>query len=277
MEHAQIALNLLLAKENAAAETLAQNLHQHNLDRQKLTERLTREAHKLVKEHHGDSDPILFVRGDGWSPGIIGLIASRLKDKYYRPVIVLGEGHGTYVGSGRSIPQFHITQALQEASHVFAKFGGHPQACGFSLKSKDIYEEFTHVMTAIAGRELENKNLTPLLDIEAQLTIEQVDWDLWNTLERFAPFGIGNPEPKFLAKNIQIIDIQSLGATGKHMRLLGKHPESEKVQKFIAFFCSAWLEEFKVRDIVDIVFELGINEWNGRKELQLKIVDIRKI
>lgn len=277
MQHANEALSLLLAQTETEADQLAARIHAHNTDRQKLTEELTKAARRFVQEHHDtEKDPILFVRGDGWSPGIIGLIASRLKDTYFKPVVVLGEGNGTYIGSGRSIPQFHITAALQEIPQFFLKFGGHPQACGFSLRNKDVYDEFTIAMREIATRELRDKELLPLLEIESEVHLDAVDWALWQTLERFAPFGVGNPEPLFLARDVLAVDIVPLGASGKHMRLLARQRNGKKVHKFVAFSCQPWLEMLELNDTVDLVFQIGLNDWNGRQELQLTIVDLKK-
>ncbi len=277
MAHAKDALELLLETDAQRAQTLAQTIQDHNVQRQKLTETLTKAGRKFIHANHQDNDPILFVRGDGWSPGIVGLIASRLKDEFYKPVIVLGEANDTYVGSGRSIEQFHITRALGEASHCFAKFGGHPQACGFSLVSKDMYTEFTRAMTAIAKRELGDKELVSKLALETEVNLDEVNWDLWRVLERFAPFGVANPEPLFVTRRAMIVDVQPVGKKANHMRLLARSPDGRVVQKFISFFSQKWLEEFSANDCADIVFEIGINSWNGRQELQLKIVDIKKV
>ena len=277
MHDANQALALMLESEDTKALDLAQKIHEYNVMRQKLTEQLTKDAKKFVSENHDADDFILFVRGDGWSPGIIGLIASRLKDKFFKPVIVLGEGGETYVGSGRSIPQFDITNALNQAPDLFSKYGGHPQACGFSLKSKETYPDFTKTMTEIARAELNDKNLVPILEIEAEMKIEDADWQLWNVLEKFSPFGMGNPEPLFVMRNVQVVDVQAIGKTGKHMRLFGKHLDGTKVQKFIAFGCEKWLQDIKTHDMIDMVFEMSVNEWNGRRELQLKIVDYKKL
>lgn len=278
MEHASEALALLLEQDPEQAEILAQRIHVYNTDRQKLTEELTKAAREQISlTHTPGKDPILFVRGDGWSPGVIGLIASRLKDEFFRPVIVLGEGNGTYVGSGRSIPQFHITQALQEIPQFFSKFGGHPQACGFSLTGKDAYEAFTQAMTVIAQRELENKSLTPLLEIEHETNLDTLDISIWNILEHFAPFGVGNPEPLFIAHRVRVVDVQTMGADGKHLKLLARHDTGRRVHKFIAFSCKDWIAALQPEDLIDIIFEIGLNEWNGRKELQLMIKDFKKI
>lgn len=278
MEHANEALALLLEKDHAQAATLAARIHTYNTDRQKLTEELTKAAREqILTNQNPENDPVLFACDETWSPGVIGLIASRLKDEFFRPVIVLGGGHGTYVGSGRSIPQFHITQALAEIPHFFLKFGGHPQACGFSLAQKEIYDDFTKAMSAIASRELENKSLTPLLEIEHEVDLDTLDIAVWQLLERFAPFGVGNPEPLFAARNVSVVDVQPLGSDGKHMKLLGRHLTGRQVHKFVAFYCKEWLAALQPGDLIDIVFEIGLNEWNGRRELQLLIKDFKKL
>ncbi len=271
------ALDLMMTNDGEIARVLADKIHDYNSQRQKITEELGKLALEYIEEHHKEDDPILFVRGDGWPPGVVGLIASRIMNKRNKPVIVVGEANGTLVGSGRSIDQFHITNALGEASDSLAKFGGHPQACGFSLKSKDHFDQFTQKMTEIAARELADKEIVPELHLEAKAHLDELTLEMAHEIARFAPFGVGNPEPLFTSSGIIVIDVQTMGKDGSHMRLLARQEDGKRVRKFIAFRCPEWIEQIKKNDILDVVYEIGINEWNGRQELQLKLTDLKKV
>ena len=276
MDHANHALDLMLVNDGERARQLAETISQLNKDRQKLTEELTKAGKAYVTEHHTENDPILFVRGDGWRPGVVGLIASRLKDYYNKPVIVVGEANGTFVGSGRSIDQFHITNALAESSAALEKFGGHPQACGFSLKSKDHFDEFSSLMTAVATRELSDIEIVDELKLEATIHLDELSLELAHHIARFAPFGVGNPAPLFTSSSVVVIAASPLGKDKNHLKLLARQQDGKRVLKFIAFRCPEWIEQITKNDILDVVYEIGINEWNGRQELQLKLVDIKK-
>lgn len=278
MDHASEALALLMSETEEEAQPIAERIHSYNTLRQKLTEELTKRGRELVQTTHDtENDPILFVRGDGWSPGVIGLIASRLKDDYNKPVIVLGQAGDSYVGSGRSVETFHITNALHEVAPYLLKFGGHPQACGFTLKSRDVYDEFCAALTEVAKRRLvESPTAPPILEIDAELNLDTIDTRLVQVLEQFAPFGIGNNEPTFVARGVIVVESLGMGTTQNHTRLTLQQSDRGRPMKFVAFFSKLWQRvERGMR--VDVVFQLSTNEWNGRQEIECKIIDLKPL
>ncbi len=282
MDHANFAFALLMAQTEEEATRLAEQLNQNNSDRQKLTEQYVSEARKQIKETKQKDNPVLFVLGPGWSTGILGLICGKLKEEFYRPTIVMGEGKDEIVGSGRSIKEFNLIKAIQEMPEVFAKFGGHPQACGFTLKSKDLLEEFKTKLTEKAKLKTEEVDMTPQINVDAEVDLDEVNWKLYDLLEKFEPFGQCNEEPKYIAKAVTILNIDPVGQDGKHLRLTVKH-NSHLVKKTIGFglgdikrFSENWKEVLKPGDKVDIVFSIGVNQWNGNRELQLTIEDLKK-
>lgn len=282
MDHANAAFALLMATSEAEAESLAQQLNQNNLDRQKITEQYVSEARKQIKETKQIDNAVLFVVGSNWPTGILGLISGKIKDEYARPAIVMGENEREITGSGRSIREFNLILALQEMPEVFAKFGGHPQACGFTLKNKEALQEFKTKLTEKAKLKTAAVDMTPQINIDAEVDLDEVNWKLYDLLEKFEPFGQCNEEPKYTAKGVTIINIDPVGQDGKHLRLTVKH-NSHLIKKTIGFglgdskrFSENWKEMLKPGDKIDMVFCVSVNQWNGNRELQLTIEDLRK-
>jgi len=281
MNHANVAYNLLTTTDPVEAAELAHDLNKNNEDRQKMTEKLVKEAVAQVEKEQKEN-PVLFIIGVGWSTGIVGLIAGKIKDKYYKPTLVLAINNNDITGSGRSVDGFNIIEALQKMPKYFAKFGGHPMACGFSFKEKTALEEFKNDFTEEFKIQTAGLDLTPSLAIDAEVDLDNIDWPLYDSLEKFEPFGQTNEKPKFLAKNLQIVGLEPIGKDKKHLRIMVKH-NSLKVRKTIGWnlcnenncHCCDWGKELKIGDKIDLVFEMDVNEWNGNKELQLTIVDLR--
>ncbi|MBI2037726.1 MAG: single-stranded-DNA-specific exonuclease RecJ [Candidatus Magasanikbacteria bacterium] len=283
MDHANFAFALLMARDEKEAEDLAAQLNKNNSDRQKITEQYVSEARRQIKESAQQDNPVLFVLGAGWPTGILGLISGKIKDEYYRPSIVMGETEKEIVGSGRSIREFNLILALQSMPEVFAKFGGHPQACGFTLKDKSILEEFKTKLSEKAATQTTEVDMTPQITVDAEVDLDEVNWKLYDLLQKFEPFGQANEEPKYLAKAVTVLNIDPVGKDGKHLRLTVKH-NSHLVKKTIGFGlgdikrCGEdWKQCLKPGDKIDMVFSIGVNEWNGNRELQLTIEDIKKI
>jgi single-stranded-DNA-specific exonuclease len=283
MDHANTAFALLMAQDEKDAENLAAQLEKNNVDRRKLTDQYVNEARKQIKETGQENNPILFAIGKDWPTGILGLISGKLKDDYYKPAIVMGETEKEINGSGRSIKEFSLIGAMQSMPEVFAKFGGHPQACGFTLKSKDKLEGFKIKLIAKAAEQTATVDLVPQITIDAEVELDEVNWKLYDLLQKFEPFGQSNEEPKYVSRALTVTAIEPVGQDGKHLRLMVKH-NSQLIKKTIGFGlgdvnrCSEnWKECLKPGDKIDMVFSIGVNEWNGNRELQLTIEDIKKI
>lgn len=282
MDHANAAFALLMATDEKEAADLALQLNKNNSDRQKITEQYVTEARRQIKETGQENNPVLFVLGPGWPTGMVGLISGKIKDEFNKPAIVMGENEKEIVGSGRSIKQFNLIAALQEMPEIFGKFGGHPQACGFTLKDKSVLEEFKTKLMAKAAAKTQAIELVPQIIIDAEIDLDEVSWKLYDLLEKFEPFGQANEEPKYVARAVTIIRVDPVGADGKHLRITVKH-NSHLVKKTIGFglgdikrCAENWKECLKPGDKIDIVFSIGVNEWNGNRELQLTIEDLKK-
>mgnify|MGYP001561622980 CR=1 FL=1 len=282
MDHANSAFALLTTDDEMEAEKLAQQLNKNNTDRQKITEQMVTQARTQIKETGQENNKIIFILGKKWPTGILGLVAGKLKDEFYKPVLVMNLIDGEINGSGRSIAEFDIIKTLQKNEHFFSKFGGHPQACGFSLKSPEVLEEFKTALLKRAAEILAGFELIPQIDIDTEINLEEVNWQLYDLLQKFEPFGQGNEEPKYVANGLTLVEALPMGQDGKHLRLMGKH-NSQIIRKTVGFGLgdtkrhpNDWKINLHPGDKIDMVFKIGVNEWNGNRELELKIEDLKK-
>lgn len=275
MDHANTAYELLVTEDEAEALAISIDLNQKNQARQKATE----EMMKISLEQIGQPDDemkILFSCYDGWSPGLVGLAAGKLCDKFNRPVIVFGKSGDEYVASGRSVPEFDITGALNECREFLAEFGGHEQACGLTIVGENNYQKFKEKIKALATEKLAGVELLPRIIIETEMTLKEANWEIIDALERFEPFGEGNREPLFVTKKLRVEEINTMGTMGQHLRFGLVDANTQVLRKFVGFGLSGeWVEKIKIGDRVDVVYEFGVNEWNGNRELQFKIVDLK--
>jgi len=255
------------------ARRIAEGLEKTNQTRQRTTEKMVTES--LAQIGEVKEQKILFATGPDWSPGIVGLVAGRVQDQFHRPVLVMGEREDEIVGSGRSIPNFDITAALIESKEFLTKFGGHAAACGFSMPKKNL-KKFLKKMTELVDQQIIEDDLIKRLFVDVEMGLDQVSWELINSLEQFEPFGEGNSRPKFLTREVEVTDIKSVGAGGKHLRLIIR--QGSITRKVIAFgFAQKLGETLKPGQKADVVYEVSSNEWNGNKDMQLKLVDIQPL
>ncbi|OIO19203.1 MAG: single-stranded-DNA-specific exonuclease RecJ [Candidatus Magasanikbacteria bacterium CG_4_9_14_0_2_um_filter_41_10] len=282
IDHANVAYNLFTTTSPTEAVDLAYKLNQNNIERQAMTEMYVAEATRQVELEQMDA-PVLFVFHESWNPGVVGLVASRIKSLYDKPVIAMTSNDSGVMGSGRSMEGFNMIEAIQSIPEYFDKFGGHPMACGFTLASPEKKEGFQQALTNIFVKKTEDMDLSPKLMIDAEIDLDNISWDLYDLLEKFSPFGQANPKPLYLAKDVVIFSLQPIGKTHGHLKMVLQH-HSKKMHKAIGWGLADatrgdgndWSKVLKAGDHVDIVCEVGINEWNGNRELQLTITDIRK-
>ncbi|MFH1598088.1 MAG: single-stranded-DNA-specific exonuclease RecJ [Patescibacteria group bacterium] len=274
LEHANTAYQLLISEEKQATEDLANQLNNTNFQRQQITDSLKKEAFNQI----GDKveDLVIFVHGQDqrWQPGIIGLIAGRVSDQYFRPAFVICQQDNLFIGSGRSIEQLDIMEVLADCRQYLQKFGGHAQACGFTLEGEANLEGFKKMATEIINQKLQGQDLRPQIEIESAIRLSDIDWDLFEELDNFSPFGEGNRQPIFLTKQVKLDQMEKVGADKRHLRL-ALSQGSKKFHKTIGFGMGDWADKLKLGDTVDVVYTVDVNEWNGNRELQLKLIDIK--
>jgi single-stranded-DNA-specific exonuclease len=272
MEHAELAFKCLMAETEEEGAEYAARLNQANRDRQKYTEEIMAQAKRMVEEQ--GEKKIHCVLGEGWSAGIVGLVAGKLVSERGRPVFVFGKEGDRIVGSGRSIAEFNVVKAMERAAKHIARFGGHPQACGLTIEGMENYDATVRAFEEYAEEILAGADLRPVLEIDAELRASQVSWELIDWLSRMEPFGEGNPRPKFLLRGLEIVSLDAIGKTKQTVRMTARG-DLPKAAKLIGFNFVKKAEGFGPSSRVDAVVEVGVNEWNGNREIQLKLVDLR--
>lgn len=281
LAHAYDAARLLIATNSISAQQQAQLLDELNRKRQTLTRHLSSLAEQMVDP----LAPIIIARDPEFKSGIVGLVASRLAERSYRPAIIMEQGEEESRGSCRSIPEFHITKALDEVADLLVRHGGHAQAAGFTIRNEHV-PEFISRMTDIAVERLADKDLRPSLTIDAALPLSQIDWALHGTLEQLEPTGFQNPQPLLLSRAVEVVSHRPVGTDGSHLQLhvVDAHRngaaryggvQGRTTQAFpaIAFRQGEWAGMLPKH--VDIAYRVGVNRWQGNTNLQLVIEDIR--
>ncbi len=273
MANAKTAYRLLRTADPTEAYTLATELEALNNQRRSLTDQAQTAAEAQINGNAGAS--MLFVRSPNLLAGIVGLVAGKLTERYYRPAVVVEEGPEESRGSARSIAEFDISQALDAVSGYLVRHGGHSRAAGFTVKSANLPMLEKELM-ALADASLgERDGLRPTLWIDAETTLEDLTWGAHGQLARLEPTGSDNPTPRFLWRDVRIRDLRTVGS-GKHLRLIVDRDAQSPVLDAVAFQQGAWANQLQVGDRVDLVFQLESNEWQGRQSLQLNVQDMRR-
>jgi single-stranded-DNA-specific exonuclease len=274
MEHANTAYELLMTEDQAEAAKLVDGLEKNNQKRQSTTEKVMLEIREQIKDL--EKQHLILAEGKNWPLGIIGLASGKLKDEFNRPVFIISKAGRKIVGSGRSLPEFNMIEALNNVADCFSIYGGHAGAAGFTMKSAKYLPDFKKRILEIAAKELKGKDLTPKLDVEAELNLEDLNWELFDQIQQFEPFGMANPKPLFLVKNLLVENIRQVGADNKHLKLALKHATMIKSFDAIGFGMGAMVDNIKYGDTVEVVCEINLNEFNGSRKLELRLVDLRK-
>lgn len=274
IKSAEIAFKALTASTDQDAEKYAGELELLNRERQRISDAAFREAKAMVEEREA-GDPVHIVWSETWMPGVVGLIAGKLVSEFGVPAFALTRVGDHYVGSGRSIGGLHLVEAMQACGDIFLKAGGHPQACGLSLESVEKIELFRERMSEQAKVYFKGKDTRPTIHVDLELPLNQINWDVYHTISKFAPFGEKNPRPKFLARSVTIVSADAIGKQGDHLRL-SVTGGAGSTQKMIGFRFGKWANELTFGDKIDVVYEIDVNEWNGKRELQCRIEDLRK-
>ena len=257
------ALRLLCSQNIVQATRYAQSLNNYNQDRQILQ----KDSIEIAETKINPKNKLIFISDSTFNPGVIGLIAGRLTEKYYLPSIIIAIDKDIAKGSCRSIPELNIIETLREHQDLFIDLGGHFSAAGFSISTKNIPKLEKAIIKSVNSK-LNKINLQPHLDVDAQMTIEAVTISNIKAISKLAPFGIGNPEPLFLFKNLVISDKKIIGSTGEHLKLKFGNLDA------IAFKKGELMESVNIGENVDIVANLSINEWNNHSSPQLIVKEI---
>lgn len=270
VKHANIAFELLVEEDEDKATIMAQELCATNRSRQQLSDAMAKDALEQAKQQKDQF--VIIVQSEDWPVGLVGLVAGRVASTYNRPTFVVTKMGGDIVGSGRSIEQFNLVEALQSMPELFSKYGGHPMACGFSLKDNAAFDQFIERMRERAQTLLANIDMTKTLSVETEMILPNVDWGLVDIVEQCAPYGEGNREPIFASRDVVIEELSLVGKTQSHLRMtVSQHGVRRPC---IGFGCGAWTDELRIGQHVDIAYHVSVNEWNGHRDIQLQLKDI---
>jgi single-stranded-DNA-specific exonuclease len=270
LEHASIALDVLLEQDPLKAEEKALRLNQINIRRQELTQQVMSEAREQVLQI--SHNKILLLTGENWPKGIVGLVAGKIAEEFNKPVIVLEKGIEESTGSARTVGEFNVVEALKAGSEHLIRFGGHKQAAGLTLKTAN-FDDFYSALLAYAEQNLKEADLEKNVDLEGELDENNLQLTTYNLLTKFEPFGVGNSRPKFLVPGMVVVSMRGVGDGEKHVQL--QLQKGDVIVSGIAFNMGRLLQQYTAGDAVDVAAELTEDGWNGQSKLKLRVVDIR--
>ena len=266
---ADLSLELLTTESENTARSLAGEIEGMNRERQELTRQAVAEAQQQI-ESLSEVPPILIVKSSQWIPGVLGLIAGRLSESYYRPAVAISVGELTSRASARSIPEFDIVEALNMNARLLERHGGHPQAAGFTMRSSAL-SCLESSLTCLAHEALAEAALAPSLAIDCEVQLSVFAPQNFNFIQSLAPFGEGNPAPVFLTRGVGVVEARTVGASRQHLRM--RLRQGSTTVGAIGFNLGHKLDE--TRGGIDVAYTAGLDTWGSYPKLQLTVQDMR--
>lgn len=270
LESALASLELLTTTDFMRAGQLAQQLDVQNRQRQGLTKSTQEQAEQIAMSEDKEGF-LLFAAHENFNPGVVGLAASRLTEMYYRPAVVASKGTEETRGSCRSIPEFHITDALDLCKDLLVRHGGHAAAAGFTVRNENL-PEFVSRLKQIAKDQLSGKDLRHSLAADMEVTLSQLNMEVLDHLDYLEPTGYGNPGAVFVSRDVKVKSFRAVGSEGRHLKV-SFDDECGGFFDAIGFRMGPMQSSLTPR--VDVLYQLELNEYNGRKSLQLNLKDIK--
>ena len=273
MGHARLAVELFTRADAARAREIASTLDAENRKRQEVERQHVKEAETLVieKGFHRESCRGIVLASPGWHPGVIGIVAARLVDRFHRPTILIALEDGLGQGSGRSVRHFPLHEALRACEAHLLSHGGHAMAAGVRLRA-DQTDAFTAAFQAEAARRLTSADLRPKLQLDDEVGLADLTTDIADAIQRLAPFGTGNPRPQLATTPVELADApRPVGQNGAHLQLSLR--QGNVYRKAIAFGAGPQANDIGEQRQLRVAFEPIINEWNGQRKVELKVID----
>ena len=267
-------VELFLTDSSENAHNLANSLCEENTLRQQTEQKMFKEALEYIENHPEiKNDKIIVIPHEEWHHGIVGIVSSKITEKFYKPSILFAVDKDEAKGSGRSVSGFNLFDALENSSDLLEKFGGHELAAGLTIKSENI-EAFRHKINDYAKNSIEEAMLVPTILLDAAIKVPYITIDTVHEINRLQPFGVDNPAPSFAVKNIKIHKI-SVMSEGKHLRMTllkdGKYLDA------VGFGMGEYYHHLEEGDFIDVAFALDINDYKGFQNVQLILKDIKKL
>ncbi|PGY07541.1 single-stranded-DNA-specific exonuclease RecJ [Bacillus sp. AFS031507] len=274
LEDADLAVQLILTDDPFEAESLASEMDALNKSRQSIVNSITTEAMEEVEKNFPiESNKVLVIGKEGWNAGVIGIVASRLVEKYYRPTIVLNfdPDKGVAKGSARSIAGFDLFKNLSTCRDILPHFGGHPMAAGMTLNLENVTELRTR-LNLLADAQLTHEDLIPVTYLDEEIKLQHVNLSSLDEMSLLAPFGMDNPKPKVLINNVDITNIRKIGSEQNHLKVLVN--ESGANLDGVGFGLGPLVDHISPASKISLIGELSVNEWNNMRKPQIFIHDI---
>lgn len=266
-------VKLLTTEDKEEVMKIAKKLDSDNKERQKIEKDILGKAIELIEKNGmAENSRVLVVDGEGWHSGVIGIVASRLVEKYYLPTLIISRSGDEAKGSARSLSGFNLFDALSKIPECFEKFGGHEMAAGFSLKS-DRIQELREKLNMIAEEVTEGKPFIPEIRVDFKLSGQELSRETHDKLKLLEPYGMKNPAPVFVCRKMKVLSFKKIGVDGKHLSL--SVFDGEKAVSAIAFQMGELFDQLKINCEIDFLCSLEVNSWNGFDKLQLNIKDIK--
>lgn len=275
LDDAVLAYQLLLADDFAKAQQLAAELNVANRRRQEMTKAVQETARGHAERLGKLANRIVVLDDAGYPAGVVGLVAAKLVEELGRPVLLLERGETTSRGSARSVPGFNIFDALDSCRELFVRFGGHSAAAGFTIANQRL-SELEERLQVYAEDRLTDEMLSPALQVDAEVPLSSLSWELFELLDRLEPFGAANPRPVLMSSRVRVAGAWAKGADGQHLKLRLDNGNGGQSYEAIAFRLGNLAEYFPRHPWIDIAYTLEANEWNGTRTLRLNIKDLRR-
>jgi len=267
-------LHLLTSTDLKEAKALALELDQTNKERKEIQEETVAEAESLFRRDINiENDRVIVLASEIFHPGVIGIAASRLVDKYHRPTVLIALEEGQGKGSGRSIPTFNLFKAFTGCSEHLIQYGGHAYAAGLSIQEDQI-EAFRIAMNEVGHHYLTEEDLIPEVRMDTELCLEEVNHSLYSRMALLEPFGAENPVPSFLSRGVKFQEVKFIGKEKNHVRFRAQQGKG-RIEGVGFGFADVFESVDPPTDLFDIAYELNLNTWNGREKLEIKLLDIR--
>lgn len=271
INHATDGVELLLTQDTNRAQELAAILDEENIERQQVERKILDDAFQLLSQVDLSRNKVIVLAKENWHSGVIGIVASRLVEKYYRPVIMISIHDGLGKGSCRSIPGFDLYKALSRCAEVLVQFGGHRQAAGLTIKPENI-ERLRQGMNRFAAEELTEEDFLSVINVDSILPINEIDLAFVEQLATLAPFGMGNPSPNFACGSLLLTNARTIGQDGRHLKMQVKKDNTKN--DVVAWNMGSLAESLKPKQAINLIFSPEINEWQGKKNIQLRARDL---
>ena len=272
VDSASSSLDLLLSDDPKEADVLAQYINDNNKERQKIEEKVLSEAMGLIERDVNFKDDLIIVLSkEDWHPGVLGIVASKIVDRFYRPAIIISLQDKVGRGSARSVHNFHIYEALAQCGSFLKEFGGHKYAAGLTI-DRDNIAEFKTVLNAFARANFKNESLSPVLEVDAQIPLSLIDKKLFGDIDRLSPYGEGNRRPTFVSRGLIVRSKpQVVGRNSLKFWV----SDGELTFEAIGFGMSDFLGMTNEARRIDMAYCLGRDDWNAQDMIQLEIKDIK--